>query len=104
MDWDSHPQPKEQARLPCRSIAALGWTRMSHAYSEEQLVEQPAVAVFAELGWQTAIAGDAAPGADVGLERQTSAEVVLLPRLRAALVKLNPDLPPDVITAALDEI
>ncbi len=24
-----------------------------HAYSEDQLVEQPAVGLFGELGWQT---------------------------------------------------
>ncbi len=26
---------------------------MPHAYSEDQFVEQPAVGLFAELGWQT---------------------------------------------------
>jgi type I restriction enzyme R subunit len=26
---------------------------MPHAYTEEQLVEQPAIGLFAELGWQT---------------------------------------------------
>jgi hypothetical protein len=25
---------------------------MSHAYTEDQLVEQPAIGLFAELGWQ----------------------------------------------------
>lgn len=25
----------------------------AHAYSEDQLVEQPAIGLFAELGWQT---------------------------------------------------
>ena len=25
----------------------------AHAYTEDQLVEQPAIALFAELGWQT---------------------------------------------------
>ena len=29
---------------------------MSHAYTEDQLVEQPAIGLFAELGWQTASA------------------------------------------------
>jgi hypothetical protein len=28
---------------------------MPHAYTEDQLVEQPAIGLFAELGWQTAI-------------------------------------------------
>jgi type I restriction enzyme R subunit len=26
---------------------------MTHAYSEDQLVEQPAIGLFAALGWQT---------------------------------------------------
>ena len=26
---------------------------MPHAYTEDQLVEQPAIELFAELGWQT---------------------------------------------------
>jgi type I restriction enzyme R subunit len=26
---------------------------VSHAYSEDQLVEQPAIQIFAEMGWQT---------------------------------------------------
>ena len=26
---------------------------MSHAYSEDSLVEQPAIQLFAEMGWQT---------------------------------------------------
>ena len=25
----------------------------AHAYTEDQLVEQPAIGLFAELGWQT---------------------------------------------------
>ena len=27
---------------------------MPHAYTEDQLVEQPAIGLFAELGWQVA--------------------------------------------------
>jgi hypothetical protein len=43
----------------------------AHAYSEDQLVEQPAIGLFAELGWQTV----------------------------SALERLNPALTPEVITA-----
>jgi hypothetical protein len=48
----------------------------AHAYSEDQLVEQPAIGLFAELGWQTV----------------------------SALERLNPALTPEVITAAVDEL
>jgi hypothetical protein len=37
------------------------------------------------------------------LGRETKGEVVLLSRLRAALERLNPALPPEAITAAVDE-
>jgi len=30
---------------------------MPHAYTEDQLVEQPAIGLFAELGWTTALSG-----------------------------------------------
>ena len=30
-----------------------GITVSPHAYTEDQLVEQPAIGLFAELGWQT---------------------------------------------------
>jgi type I restriction enzyme R subunit len=60
------------------------------AYSEDRIVEQPAKALFAELGWQTASAMEEKFGAGGTLGRATSSEVVLAPRLRAALEKLKP--------------
>ena len=73
-------------------------------YTEDQLVEQPAIGLFAELGWQTvsAIEEKFGPGGTPG--RETSGEVVLAPRLRAALEKLNPKFSPEAITSALDEL
>ncbi len=79
----------------------------AHAYTEDQLVEQPAIGLFAELGW--AVAGPPPnagrcrrePLGDAGLlGRETKGEVVLVSRLRAALERLNPALPPEAITAA----
>jgi hypothetical protein len=82
---------------------------MPHAYTEDQLVEQPAIGLFAELGW--AVAGPppnaGVPGEprDAGLlGRETKGEVVLVSRLRAAFERLNPALPPEAITAAVDEL
>ena len=77
---------------------------MSHAYTEDQLVEQPAIGLFAELGWQTVSAMEETFGTTGTLLRETKGEVVLVSRLRAALVKLNPALPPEAITAAVDEL
>jgi hypothetical protein len=70
-----------------------------HAYTEDQLVEQPAIGLFAELGWSTVSAleetfdapspGLAATlshpmGEGASLGRETKGEVVLVSRLRAS--------------------
>ena len=88
---------------------------MPHAYTEDQLVEQPAIGLFAGLGW--AVAGPPPNVRLVGeprdaglLGRETRGEVVLVSRVRAALERLNagrmghPALPPEAITAAVDEL
>jgi len=86
----------------------------THAFTEDQLVEQPAIGLFAELGWDIAY-GNPHPGPlpkgeggwpdETGLfGRETKGDVVLATRLRAALVKLNPDLPDSAITNAMDEL
>lgn len=75
-----------------------------HAYTEDQLVEQPAVGLFAALGWQTVSALEESFGAGGTLGRETRGEVVLAERLRAALGKFNPTLPPEAIGTAIDEL
>ena len=75
-----------------------------HAYTEDRLVEQPAIQLFAELGWQTVSAMEETFGPDGTLQRETKSEVVLVSRLRAALARLNPELPPEAITSAVDEL
>jgi len=74
-------------------------------YSEDHLVEQPALALLAELGWQTACGSEETFAPEGGsLGRRDRREVVLLPRLRAALERLNPGQPPEAISAALEEL
>jgi type I restriction enzyme R subunit len=75
-----------------------------HAYTEDQLVEQPAIRLFTELGWQTVSAMEEVFGPGGTLGRETSGEVVLAFRLRATLEKLNPQLPAEAIASALDEL
>ena len=43
-------------------------------------------------------------GASGTLGRETKSEVVLAVRLRSALTRLNPSLPPEAINAAVDEL
>ena len=73
-------------------------------YSEDQLVEQPAIGIFASLGWQTTSAMEETFGTTGTLGRETKSEVVLVERLRIALTKLNPGLPPEAIQTAIDEL
>jgi type I restriction enzyme R subunit len=77
---------------------------MPHAYTEDQLVEQPAIGLFAQRGWQTVSAREEIFGETGTLERESSGEVVLLVQLRAALERFNPDLPSGAITSAVDEL
>jgi hypothetical protein len=62
---------------------------MSHAYTEDQLVEQPAIGLFAAMGWQTISALEETFGTAGTLGRETKSEVVLVERLRIALTKLG---------------
>ena len=76
----------------------------NHAYTEDQLVEQPAIGLFATLGWQTLSALEETFGAGGLLGRETRGEAVLVERLRAALCKFNPALPAEAISNAVDEL
>ena len=76
----------------------------THPYTEDQLVEQPAIGLFAELGWKTVSAMEETFGATGTLRRETKSEVVLVSRLRVALERLNLALPPEAITSAVDEL
>jgi type I restriction enzyme R subunit len=74
-------------------------------YSEDALVEQPAIEIFRKLGWETENCFhefDLPGGSPLG--RETQAEVVLVQRLRPALEKLNPNLPPIAVNLAIEEI
>lgn len=76
----------------------------AHAYTEEHLVELPALGLLAELGWETASAVEETFGPNGAFGRETPGEVVLQPRLRAALTRLNPGLPTEAIERAVEEL
>jgi type I restriction enzyme R subunit len=77
---------------------------MLHDYTEDQLIEQPAVDLFSKLEWETVSALHETFGSDGTLKRETSGEVVLLARLRRALERLNSALPAEAIAAAIDQL
>ena len=75
-------------------------------YSENALVEQPAIALFGEL-WGNAntvncLHESFGPGGTLG--READSEVVLVSRLRPALMRLNPGVPAGTIDAAVEEL
>lgn len=76
----------------------------SHDYSEDTLVEQPAIALFESLGWETGNLYSEWAGSSSSEGRQTQQDVVLEGRLRAALNKLNPDLPNEAIDLVVEEL
>jgi type I restriction enzyme, R subunit len=73
-------------------------------YTEDSLVEQPAIALLSDLGWETTDCYEETFGAGGTLGRETSSEVVLLSRLRPALHRLNPALPEVAIELAVEEL
>ncbi len=69
----------------------------------ESHVEEAALAWLAELGY--AVAGGPDIGPDGGkAERASYRQVLLLPRIRAAIAALNPDLPADVRDVVLAKL
>ncbi|BCB07909.1 DEAD/DEAH box helicase [Vreelandella venusta] len=76
----------------------------AYAYSEDALVEQPAIELFADLGWDTANLYGEWSGSLSSEGRQTQQDVVLVSRLRLALKKLNPELPKDALEKAIEEL
>src|SRR5260370_10020693 len=72
--------------------------------SESGLVEEPAIAPSAALGYETANGFYDQLGKNGTCGRETSGEVVLLPRLRAALQRLNPGLARESIEIASEEL
>lgn len=74
-------------------------------FSEEALVEKPAIEMLKSLGWEHVDAFhefEQTGGSPLG--RETKSEVVLVFRLKPALEKLNPVLPRQAIDLAIEEI
>lgn len=73
-------------------------------YTEDNLVERPAMELLHTMGWDTLNCYNEKFGKDGTLGRETSSEVVLLRYLREALVRLNPKLDRDAIDIAVEEL
>lgn len=73
---------------------------MTSTETMESVVERATLAWFEYLGYLILHGPDIAPG-ELASERESYAAVVLVERLRSALISLNPDVPPEVLEEAL---
>lgn len=73
-------------------------------YTEDFLVEQPAMELLQSMGWEIKNCYDEAFGKDGTLGRETASDVVLLRYLKEAIKKLNPDADIDAVSLAIEEI
>ena len=73
-------------------------------FSENNLIEQTAVKIFAELWGAKNFINAYSEEGDALLGRENQGQVVLIGRLKQALEKLNPDAPQEAIAQALTEL
>lgn len=73
-------------------------------YTEDQLVEQPTIRLFSELGWDYKNCFDEFKTGKSDLGRETMSDIVLDTRLKPSLKKLNPDLSDDILDLAIEEL
>ncbi|MHB8530951.1 MAG: type I restriction endonuclease, partial [Caulobacteraceae bacterium] len=73
-------------------------------FSEDELVERPAIALLAELGWETVDLQFEAFGIDGSPWRDSRRDAFLTKRLAMALKKLNPDLPGEALEQAAEAL
>jgi type I restriction enzyme, R subunit len=78
---------------------------MSYEYSEDGLVEAATQEVLEQLGWRVVTAWTRESFGETGLlGRANKGEVILKRHLRAALMKLNPNLPQAAYLDAINQI
>lgn len=81
-----------------------GVKEVSAGYGELALVEMPAIDLLTSLGWSFKNLYAETFG-ELGSEgRESETQVILTRRLRAALVALNPSLPADAYTQAVEQL
>ena len=74
-------------------------------YSEDQLIEQPAINLLKEIGWETLnCQNEFEQTEESPLGRQTKSEVVLTARLETALKRFNPTATDDAIAKTVEEL
>lgn len=73
-------------------------------YTETNLIEQSAIELFKSLGYAHQDCYNETFGSNGSLGRETSTDVVLKPKLKEALIKLNASLPIEAIEQAIEAL
>lgn len=73
-------------------------------YTEDSLVEQPAIELLSSMGWQTANCFDEFKDGKSTLGRDSKGDVILLSRLRPKLRELNPTVAAEAIELAIEAL
>ncbi len=76
----------------------------SYSYSEQELIELPAIEMLKKLGWGHINALHEILGPSGTLGRDNQSEIILQSRLRIAFKRLNPDLPPEANNLMFEEL
>jgi len=76
----------------------------SQGYTEDELIEQPAIELFKRLGWGHINALHETLGPSGTLGRDNQSEIILESRLRIAFQRLNPNLPSEAYNLAFEEL
>jgi len=77
---------------------------VSVGYTEDELIEQPAIELLTELGWDHINALHETLGPSGTLGRDNQSEIILQSRLLPALKKINPELPSEAFAETIDEL
>jgi type I restriction enzyme R subunit len=73
-------------------------------YTEDTLIEKPAIELLEELGWEHVNGLHETLGPADTLGRDNQSEIILRSSLLAAFRRLNPDLPLEAFDLALEEL
>ncbi len=73
-------------------------------YTEDALVEQPAIKLFADFEWETLNCWEETFVEESLLGREHSGEVILRGKLFPALQALNPEAPDEALNQAIEEL
>ena len=77
---------------------------MNKTFTEDSLIEQPSIELFKSLDYAHQNCYHETFGKSGTLGRETTSDVVLIPRLKQSLISLNPSVSSETINLAIEEL